>query len=275
MEEKSNVSTVIIESINTIFENLFQSIDTSLYNILDDLTFIDSDILYDKNFEKIFGTSVSNGILLICNSVLIGFILYYAIKYLGHNFTNSKIENPRQFILKLIIFGICMNSSYFIIEQILNMNSYISDAIRGIGEDLFGKNICFSGLIENINSNLNFEKDNLNIFSVDGLIKGTTTISLLNLVTVYALRYIMIKIFILIMPLAILSLSLENTKWMFKSWCKNLFSLLIIQNVVSIVLLILFSIDYTDTNLLTKFVYLGGIYALIKANSIAKEFMIG
>ncbi len=275
MENSSNISTIVINTINTIFKNLFSSIDTSLYSILDELTFIDSNILNDKYFGSIFGTSAANGILLISNSLLIGFILYFAIKYLTSNFTFSKIENPLQFIFKLIIFGICMNCSYFIIEEILDINSYISSIIRSLGEDLFSQDICFANLIDNINTNLNITVDSIDVFSIDGLIKGTATISLLNLVTVYALRYIMIKIFVLLSPFAILSLSLENTSWFFRLWYKNLFSLLFVQIIVSLVLLILFSIDYTDNNLMIKFIYIGGIYALIKTNSFVREFMVG
>ena len=275
MENNSNISTVVIETINTIFKNLFSSIDKNLYDVLDELTFISSDILKDKYFEKIFGTSTSGGILLIANSLLIGFVLYFAIKYLSSNFTYSKIENPVQFTFKIIIFGICMNSSYFIIGQCLDINSNISSIIRSIGEDLFKQDICFSNLIDNINKNLNVTDSELNVFSVDGLIKSTTTMSLLNLVTIYALRYMMVKIFVLLSPFAILSLCLENTSWFFKSWVRNLFSLLFIQIIVSLILLLLFSIDYNDKDLMIKFIYLGGIYALIKANSFAREFIMG
>lgn len=275
MSNSSDMTEVVINTINTIFENLFSSIDTNLYSILDELAFVDSDILNDKYFGNIFGTSASNGILLIANSLLIGFILYFAIKYLTSNFTFSRIENPAQFIFKLIMFGICMNCSYFIIGQILDLNSNICLIIRSLGEDLFNQDICFSNLIENINGNLEISADNLNMFSVDGLIKSTTTVSLLNLVTAYALRYVMIKIFVLLSPFAILSLCLENTSWFFKLWYKNLFSLLFVQVIISLVLLILFSIDYTNNNLMIKFIYIGGIYALIKANSFVREFLVG
>ena len=275
MEQNANMSQVVIDTINTIFQNLFKSIDTNLYKILDELTFIDSDILQDKYFGKILGTSASNGILLIANALLIGFVLYYSSKYLTSNFTFSKIENPVQFIFKLIIFGITMNSSYFIIQQILDINSNISDAIRSIGEDLFSQKICFSNLITSINNNLNMTSEGLNVFSVDGIIKGTTTISLVNLVTIYALRYVMIKIFILLSPFAILSLCMENTSWFFRLWSRNLFSMLFIQIIVSLILLIMFSIDYNTKDLMVKFIYVGGIYALIRANSFVREFMMG
>lgn len=274
MENNSNITTNIIEAINTILGNLFSSIDNNLFNILDDVTFISSDIINDSYFEKILGTSTSNGILLISNSLLFGFLLYYSIKYLFAHFTYQKIEKPIQVIFKIIIFGICINFSYFFIEEILNFISNISLAIRGIGEDLFNKNICFSELILEINNGISIDSS-IDVFSLDGIIKTSLTMSLLNLVFTYSFRYIMIKIFILITPFAILSLILENTSWFFKAWSRNLFSLLFIQVIVSIVLLILFSMDYSSNNLMTKFIYIGAIYALIKSNTFVRDFIGG
>ena len=273
--ETTDITQTIINTINTIFENLFSSIDNNLYSVLDDITFISSDILYDKNFENIFGTSTSNGILLIANSLLLGFILYYALKYLMSHFTYTPTERPFSFIMKLILFGIAMNFSFFIMDFLLNLASNISLAIRNVGENLLGKSICFSGLIQTINTTVSVDTSSINIFSIDGLIKGTLTISLLDLVFSYSLRYILIKVFVLLAPFAILSLTLSSTSWFFKAWFKNLFSLLLIQIVVSLVLLILFSMDYTPSNLLVKFIYVGGIYALIKANSFVREFIGG
>ena len=53
----------------------------------------------------------------------------------------------------------------------------------------------------------------------------------------------------------------------------EIYFLLFIQIIVALVLLILFSMDYSSGNLFTKFTYIGGIYALIKANSFVKEFI--
>ena len=119
------------------------------------------------------------------------------------------------------------------------------------------------------------DTNKINIFSLDGIIKGTLTVSLLNLVFSYALRYVMIKILVLLSPFAFLSLTTENTAHFFKSWYRNIFSLLFVQIIVAIVLLLLFSMDYSKVNLLNKFIYLGGIYALIRANSIVKELFGG
>lgn len=139
----------------------------------------------------------------------------------------------------------------------------------------FGKNICFSELINEINKNLSMDAISINVFSLDGIIKGTVTVSLLNLVFSYSLRYVMVKILILLAPFAFLSLTMENTAHFFKSWYRNLFSLLFVQIMVAIVLLLLFSMDYSKANLLNKFIYLGGIYALIRSNSIVRELFGG
>lgn len=275
MEQTANATETIINTINTIFENLFSSIDNNLYSVLDDITFISSDILNDNNFEKIFGTTTTNGILLISNSLLIGIILYYGIKLLLANFTYTEVEMPSQFIFKLIIFGIFMNSSYFIIGQFIGIMSNISQAVRDVGEDIFGKNICFQELITTINNTAAINTTTINVFSIEGLIKGTLTISLLGLVFSYALRFITVKVFILIAPFAFLSLAQNSTSWFFKSWIKNLFSLLFIQIIASIVLLLMFSMNFSTNNLLNKFLYVGGIYALIRVNSFVKEFIGG
>ena len=274
MENYSNITSSIINTINTIFTNLFSSIDNNIYNVLDDITFVSSDILYDSYFEKILGTSSSNGILLISNSLLFGFILYYSIKYLLAHFTYKSVENPLQFVFKVIIFGICINFSYFLIKIYLDLISNITLAIRGIGEDLFNKNICFSELILEVNNTI-FMNTSLNIFSLDGIIKASLTTSLLNLLFTYSFRYVMVKIFVLLTPFAILSLILDSTSWFFRAWLKNIFSLLFIQIIVAIVLLILFSMDYSSNNLMTKFIYVGAIYSLIKANSFVRDFIGG
>ena len=275
MDSTQNVTNVIIETINTIFKNLFSSIDNNLYNILDDITFINSNIISDSFFEKILGNSAQSGITLICNSLLFGFVLYYSIKYLFSHFYYSQIENPIHFIFKIFIFGLLINYSYFFINELLNFTSNITLAIRSIGENLFNKNICFSELISEINKFSSDNNSTLNIFSLEGIIKATISTSLLNLVFTYSFRYIMVKIFILLTPFAFLSLILENTSWFFKTWIRNLFALLFIQIIVSIILLILFSIDYSSKNLITKFIYIGAIFALIKSNSLVHEFLGG
>ena len=275
MENSSDITSIIIETINTILGNLFASIDNNLYTILDDIIFISSDIIHDSYFEKILGTSASNGILLISNALLFGFLLYYAVKYLFSHLTFSQVESPIQFVFKAVIFGTIINFSFFFMEQILDLLSMITLAIRNIGEILFNKNICFSELILIINNNIAIDSTALNIFSLDGIVKATLSTSLLALVFTYSFRYILIKVFILLTPFAILSLLLNSSSWFFRAWLRCVFSLLFMQIIVAIVLLIMFSLDYSSTELFSKFIYIGGILTLIKIDSFVREFLGG
>ena len=105
MEEEVNITELIINSINTIFQTIFSSIDKNLYSILDDITFINTNILDSSHFRNIFGTSTTNGILLIANSLILGFLLYYAGKLLLSNLLVTQVERPSSFIFKLIIYN--------------------------------------------------------------------------------------------------------------------------------------------------------------------------
>ena len=272
--ETSNLTTSIIETINSIFETLFSSIDTTIYSVLDELTFINKDILNNSIFQKIFDSNSYNGLLVIANSLLVGFSLYYAIRLIYSYYMNLQIERPYQFILKLLIFGIVMNCSYFICNQFIQINSFISDAIRTVGSNIFGHNISFSELINKLNY-LSIKENEFNIFSFDGLIKSFISISLFNLIFSYSLRYIMVKVFILITPFAILSLVNESTSWFFKTWLRTVLSLLLQQSLIAIILLIIFSFNFSSNNIISQLMCIGGIYALVRANSYIRSLIGG
>ena len=270
-----NITEIIIRTINSLFENLFSSIDNNIYNLLDDITFVNSNILKDNFFKNIFGTTSQNGILLIANSLIIGMILYYLFRLLYSHFLSIEIEKPIQFLFKLIILAIVINCSFFICEQLITINSYISSSIREVGESLFKVNISFAELVKKLNSVVSISTSNFNAFSLDGIIKSFISIELLNLVFIQSLRYILIKVFILITPFAILSLISHSTSWFFKTWAKSFFSLLIIQSFISLILLIIFSINSNTSNILTKLMYIGALFAITKSNSYIKELIGG
>lgn len=225
--------------------------------------------------DKILGSDATSGFILIANSLLIGFVLYYAINFLLSHITYTQAEHPLKFIFKIIFLGILLNCSYFLCETILSLNSTLSLAIREIGENLFGKNICFASLIQELNKYLYLSTNEFTIFSFDGIIKGFISFGLLNLLFSYSLRYVMIMVFILISPIAILSLSVQKTSWFFQSWFKIFLSLLFIQILISIILVITFSIGLNQNSLLNSLLYVGCIYALMKSNSFLQEFMGG
>jgi hypothetical protein len=273
--ESTNLTDIIIQTINNIFQTLFSSIDNSIYSFLDDIVFIDGNILNESFLQKVFGTSSSNGILLIVNSLLVGFLIYYAIRLLYSHYIGLQIERPYQFVFKIIIFGICINCSYFILEQLININSFLSSSIREVGENIFNCNISFSELINKLNDTISSEEANFNIFSFNGIIKSFASISLLNLIFSYSLRYIMIKVFILITPFAILTLINNSTSWFFKMYLRTIISLFLLQSLVSIILIVIFTFNLDNADIFSQLMYIGGIYALIRANSYMKELIGG
>lgn len=270
-----NLTDVIIKTINNIFQTLFSSIDTSIYAFLDDIVFVDNSILHESIMSKIFGTSSSNGLLLIVNSLLIGFLIYYGIRLLYSYYIGIQIERPFQFIFKAIIFGICINYSYFILEQFININSFLSSSLREVGENIFNCNITFSELINKLNNAISSDGSSFNVFSFEGIIKSFSSISLLNLIFSYTLRYIMLKVFILITPFAILSLINSSTSWFFKMYLRAIISLLLLQSLVSIILIVIFTFNLDNTNVFSQLMYIGGIYALTRANLYIKELIGG
>ena len=131
-------------AINNIFSSLSSSIDTRLYSLLDDLVFINTDIFSDHTIYNIFGSNNSDGIIIICNSLVSGFLIYYAISLLLSYLTLSQVQRPSQFIFKLILCLIALNSSQLICYGLIFITSSISLAIRNLGENLFNITISFA-----------------------------------------------------------------------------------------------------------------------------------
>lgn len=274
MNDTINLTEIIFNSINELFSQLFSSIDNTIYSVLDELIFINNDILSESLFQKILGTS-SSGLLLIGNSLVLGILIYYAINYLFSHLTYSKIDSPKQFVFKSIIFIAIMNSSLWICEQIINIISIITMCISEIGINLFNLEISFSNFIDKINQVLYLSDGTFNIFSFDGIIKSFTSIGLINLIFSYSLRYIMLQIFILISPFAFLSLITNSSEWFFNVWFKSFISLLLVQILISLILLLSFSIEISLYSNISKLLFVGIIYALTRANGYMKELFGG
>ena len=271
----TNITQVIIDTINTLLNTLFSSIENSVYDTLDDLAFIGTDILDNTIFQKLFGYHYNNGLLIIANALLLAVCLYYCFKLIYSHFTGTQIERPYQFVFKLLIFAIFINCSYFICEMFIYFTSLLSDAIRSIGSNILGEEISFSSLISNLNSVVTVDSTNLNVFSFDGLLQSLISISFINLLFTYSLRFIMVKVLILLMPFAFLTLINSSTAWFFKAWFKIFLSLLFIQPFISLTLLIVFALDFTGTDIMSKVLCIGGIYALIRANTYVQHFIGG
>ncbi len=271
----TNITSALSSSLNSLFSNLFSSLDNNLYAVLDDLTFIDTNIYDNKFFSILTSNSPTSGILLISNSLVFGFLIFFTIKLILSNFCIiNNLESPSHFIFKLIICTLLMNFSFYLCKLLISFNSILSLSIRSLGEDIFDISINFSTLVDKINTILLFNSS-IDIFSLDGILKSIISIGFFNLTFSYSLRFIMIQVFILISPFAILSLCHNSTSFLFKSWIRCFLSLLFLQILISIILLATFTILPSYSSLLSKFLYIGSIFALIKANTYIKDLFGG
>lgn len=269
-----NIVTSLLESINSVFSSLISSINNNIYTVLDDLLFINLNIFDKSSLVKLLAPGTSSGIVSICNGLVAGFVLYYALSLLLSHLTFSQVQRPSSFIFKLVLCIVAVNGCFELCLSAIFVNSCITTMIRRVGENLFNTSICFTTLIQNLNANL-YTETAFNLFTFNGLIKAFISIGFVNLAISYSLRYIMVRVFILLCPFAILSLSVDKFSWIFKCWCKIFLSLLFLQILVALILLITFSLDYNPNDFFSQLLYIGSIYSLIKANSFMRELMGG
>ena len=86
----TDISQLIIDTINKLLNTLFSSIDNSVYDTLDNLAFIHTDIFNNSLFEKLFSSYSNNSLLVVANSLLIGVCLYYCFKVQSYIISVSK-----------------------------------------------------------------------------------------------------------------------------------------------------------------------------------------
>lgn len=82
-------SQIIIETLNKLFSGLFSSIDNSIYSMLDHITFISENIFEDKLLKSILNPF--SGIIIIANSLLVGFVIYYCFRLMLSYYSGNGI----------------------------------------------------------------------------------------------------------------------------------------------------------------------------------------
>lgn len=267
-----NYSQIIIDTINELFTTLFSSLDKSLYSLLDKTVFVDSSIISDSFFNSIFDSKY--GLPFIANSMLIGFFIYYCSKLYLAPFSGNYVERPYQFLTKALIIAICISFSQFICKEILDITSILTDIFTSLGSSISGEEISFSTLISG-SIYIDESSEIYNIFSFNGMLKAFCSFGLVNLLFSYSIRYILVKVLILLFPFALLTLTTSSTSWIFKSWYRTFFSLLFVQFFIILVLTLLFSLNVKSNDLFSQISYISTIFILTKSNSYVKELIGG
>ncbi len=269
--ETIHLTSLICDSLNTICFKIFSSIDNTVYSNLDSILFINSDMINNNKFQQFLGTDCNSGLLLLANSLILGILIFYILHFTVSHLIYSKIDSPYQFLFKSVIFITCMYSSLWICEGLIHLFSMITDYIREIGYSITGSEITFSNLINTIHSNLYPSIENFTIFSFDGILKMCVTIGMIYILLSYSVRYILIKILILISPFAFISLVCNRFDGFFKGWLKQLLCLLFMQIFVAIVIVLGFCLDFSASDILSKLLYFAIITIIAKCHYNVKE----
>lgn len=272
--QEIDIGSLIIDTINNLCQSLFSSINTEIFPLLDKVVFIKKDIT-TSHLERIVGTDTQTGLLVLANALLFAFLIYYGVKLLISSYSGENIESPYKFFLRLFLVAIFMNFSLTICTYIIDATSDITTFICSLGQNIFGNkiDISFSSLIETVSYDSGKE---LNIFSLSGILSGMLSISSFTLIMTFALRYIIIKVLILLSPFAIICLINPSTSGLFKSWLKCFLTILFLQIFISLVLLLSYAIiKETTTSPFRELLLVGTIMALLKSNEYVKELMGG
>ncbi len=266
-----NVTEVILETINSLCNSLFSSINKSIFPELDKLIFINTDLIENTQMERILGTNFNTGLLVLSESLLSAFTLLYAIKRFTSYYMGSDIESAHKFFVRAIVIGIFVFSSLSICSGILETTSEITMFICSLGKTIFKQDISFSNLINKLTIN---QDNNFNIFSFNGIISSMLSISSFSLIISFSIRYIISKVLVLLSPFSFLCLMNKSTVGIFKCWIKSFFSLLLIQIIMALILLLAFAImKENSSNVFNQLLLIGSTFALTKTSQFIKEFL--
>lgn len=266
-----NVTSVVLETMNSLCNSLFSSINKSIFPELDKLIFINTDLIENTQMERLLGTNFNTGLLVLAESLLSAFTLLYAVKRFTSFYSGCEIESPYKFFVRAIVVGIFVFSSFSICSGILEATSEITDFICSLGKNVFRQEISFSNLITKLSAS---SDSKFNIFSFNGIISCMLSISSFSLIISFSIRYIISKILILLSPFALLCLMNKCTFGIFRCWLKSFLSLLLVQIIMSLILLLAFAImKENSSNVFNQLLLIGSTFALTRASQFVKEFI--
>lgn len=261
----------IINNLNIIAEKIFKSVETQVFKTLDDIVLINSDILKIEPLKNIFFENKTNGLVIVANSLILFFLIYYILNNLISMYNGREVPNMYSYVIRIIFVIILVNSSYYICEQILNIFELFTGSIDEFSMEIINQKVSFENLKEKIISINDFMSSDL--ISLNGIIKGMISFGAVSVLINFSIRYVTIIFLIIISPLAFICLASDLSIGVFKSWIKILCINLFTQIIVKIIILI--PIAYQDTShTMYKIILVGSIYLIYKINNFTKELFV-
>lgn len=264
------MSADIITNINIVLEKIYSSIDGKVYNLLDDLCVISTDIITKNPLNKIFIDGSDKGMEVIAFSLISCYVISLMVEYMMSMYNGNKPSSIYKRVIKIIICSVFMSSSIYICKVVININYIFTEMIADIGETLVGEKICFESFKEKI-TDLN-EYMNQDFVSLDGIIKGFVSFGTITLLINYASRYVTIIFIILTSPIAIMFSASNLTRGIFKAWIKTGITNLFIQWITMFILIVPLAFNEIGTTIY-KVIIVGTIYLMYRINSFSREIL--
>lgn len=264
------VTENIINSINTVVEKIYKSVEGQVYELLDKTIIISPDILNKEPLSKIYEKDGSSIFMIICASLITFYTIYYISTRLVSMYNGSKVESVYRFVLKLVISIILMSSSLFLVETVLDINNLMTEAVNAAGKQITGEKISFDSLKEKITDLDKYMKQDF--ISLDGMIKSFIAFGAISLLINFAVRYVTIIFLIIISPFGIMFMASPITAGISKAWLKLFITSIITQIVVQLLLIIPLSFKDVNTTIF-RIVLVGTIYLLYRLNMFIKDVL--
>lgn len=258
----------LINSLNSVSEKLFKSIEGQVYEEIDKIVNITPNIFKDEPLKNIFFQDKVNILIVIANALILFYIIYFTFSKMISVYNGNRCQNIYIFVIRLVLVTFLVNSSYLITKEVININYVFTDSIDKALEQIAGTSIDFQNLKENILKIDDLLKSDM--LSLNGVIKGVISFGSISILISFAIRYVTIIFLLIISPFAFVSLSSNLTVGIFKTWIKTLFVTLMVQFVIKFIIFIPIMYKHTN-NISYKVILVGAIYILYKVNNFTKE----
>lgn len=273
-------NNAVLNTIQIMTEKIFNSINSSVIDILDNLVYIDRFSIQSHSFFPVY-KKMMVAMKLVASSMIYGYILYYLISYLLTRINPDRtkvLENPIVFFFKAVIISILIDLSSEICLYVIDFNSALSDELMYAYFGDFASRFTFKMFLKNIDNVFFISADNVDIFSIQGILKGFASFGILNITVTFTLRQILIKILVLFSPFAFLTKVFSKTEKFFYLWLKSFVSLLLLQHFVTALLFLGNSLKiYTGitSSVYYQILYVGVIYGISQSSQLFEKMFGG
>lgn len=259
----------IISNLNVTLEKIYASVDSKIYELIDKIFIIRSDILEISPLKDFFDKKFYNNYVLICLTLLFMYVIYFVTIKIINLYNGKESENIYLFLFKIIVIGIIIQNFKFIFEIFFEFSDSILFCIDKLFTSVIKSDISFVNLKDEIISvNQVLGQDML---SLSGILKTTVSFGCISILINFSIRYVTIILAIMLFPISLIFLSRKNTSWIFLSLIK-VFIINIIQQFIGYFIICIPLMCKNLDEELYQVIMIGSVYMLYKINGITSQF---